>query len=177
MIRYLVSRVLQAAGVLWAAFTISFVFCSSCRPTRSAWPRSAGQRHSGRRRGDRRTAGPLRLGPACVDAVLERAGQRDPRRLRYVDLDRAVGDRRDLRRAAEHAGPRRSTACGWRWWFGTAIASFATYTRIGWLRNALLSLPPLGVAVPTFWVGLILLQVFSFRLQSFPAFGDQGFEL
>jgi len=28
--------------------------------------------------------------------------------------------------------------------------------------------------VPTFWVGLLLLQVFSFQLRIFPAFGDQG---
>ncbi len=61
--------------------------------------------------------------------------------------------------------------------FGTAVAFLATYTRAGWLRNLLFSLPPLGgVAVPTFWVGLILLQLFSFRLKLFPAFGDQGIE-
>jgi len=59
--------------------------------------------------------------------------------------------------------------------FGVAIAFFATYTRKRWLANLLFSLPPLGVAVPTFWVGLILLQLFSFRLHIFPAFGDKGF--
>jgi len=30
------------------------------------------------------------------------------------------------------------------------------------------------VAVPTFWVGLLLLQLFSFRLHLFPAFGEGG---
>lgn len=56
---------------------------------------------------------------------------------------------------------------------GTALAFVAVYTRVTWLRTLLLSLPPLGVAVPTFWVGLILLQCLSFGIPLFPAFGDR----
>jgi peptide/nickel transport system permease protein len=37
-----------------------------------------------------------------------------------------------------------------------------------------LSLPPLGVSLPTFWVGLMLVQLLSFRAQLFPAFGNDG---
>jgi peptide/nickel transport system permease protein len=59
--------------------------------------------------------------------------------------------------------------------FGSVIAFATTYTRAQWLRTALQALPPLGVAVPTFWVGLMLLQLFSFDLHIFPAFGDKGF--
>ena len=54
---------------------------------------------------------------------------------------------------------------------GTAIAVGATLTRRPWLRDALAALPGLGVALPTFWVGLMLLQVFSFRFPIFPAIG------
>ncbi|MEU1168597.1 ABC transporter permease, partial [Streptomyces sp. NPDC005921] len=50
----------------------------------------------------------------------------------------------------------------------------ATYTSRRWLRQLLLSLPPLGVSVPTFWVGLLLVEAFSFRLRWFPAFGNDG---
>ena len=37
-------------------------------------------------------------------------------------------------------------------------------------------MPALGVAIPTFWIGLLLLQTFSFRLGWFPAVGNAGFE-
>jgi peptide/nickel transport system permease protein len=42
------------------------------------------------------------------------------------------------------------------------------------LRNALRSLPSLGVSVPTFWTGLLLLQLFSFQFRLVPAFGGHG---
>lgn len=57
---------------------------------------------------------------------------------------------------------------------GGALAALATWTRSARLRGLLLALPPLGVAVPTFWVGLVLLQVLSFRYPLLPAVGDQG---
>jgi peptide/nickel transport system permease protein len=57
---------------------------------------------------------------------------------------------------------------------GVTIAIVASLTRQGWLRGLLLSIPPIGVSVPSFWVGLVLLQVFSFQLGWFPAFGTAG---
>lgn len=59
--------------------------------------------------------------------------------------------------------------------FGAGIALLSTGTRYRRLNRALLNLPPLGVAVPGFWLGLILLEVFSFRLSLFPAIGNEGF--
>ncbi|MFD2420712.1 ABC transporter permease [Amycolatopsis pigmentata] len=56
---------------------------------------------------------------------------------------------------------------------GTAFA--ATYTRSKWLGNLLLSLPPAGISLPVFWVGLVLIQTFSFQLRLLPALGDHGF--
>lgn len=58
---------------------------------------------------------------------------------------------------------------------GTAVSIIAAYTRSQALTNLLLSLPVLGVSMPAFWVGLILLQVFSFRFKVFPAMGNDGF--
>jgi len=58
--------------------------------------------------------------------------------------------------------------------FGGGLALWATRSRSGRLRSLLLSLPPLGVAVPTFWVGLTLLQVFSFDFHVFPGTGNEG---
>ncbi|GAA4513317.1 ABC transporter permease [Brevibacterium yomogidense] len=58
---------------------------------------------------------------------------------------------------------------------GTALAIIAVRTQRPTLRNILAGLPGLGVAMPTFWVGLLLLQVFSFRLGWIPALGADGF--
>ncbi|MGW4125052.1 ABC transporter permease [Nocardia sp. NPDC004711] len=58
--------------------------------------------------------------------------------------------------------------------FGAGLAFSATYTTRGWLRQLLLALPPLAISIPTFWLGLMLVQLLSFRARVFPAFGDTG---
>lgn len=58
--------------------------------------------------------------------------------------------------------------------FGIGIAVIASYAQNSWLRQALLSLPSLAVSIPAFWFGLLLIQIFSFRLQLFPAFSAEG---
>jgi len=57
---------------------------------------------------------------------------------------------------------------------GSAIAIVATYVRRPLIRELLLALPPVGLSMPTFWIGILLLQWFSFRLGWFPAFGNDG---
>jgi peptide/nickel transport system permease protein len=57
---------------------------------------------------------------------------------------------------------------------GTAVALAATVGRSPRLTAFVAGLPALGVAVPTFWIGLLLLQLFSFRLGVLPAVGSQG---
>ena len=59
---------------------------------------------------------------------------------------------------------------------GGGLALWATHTRMRWLKSLLLSLPPVGAAMPTFWVGLMLLQAFSFDLHVFPGTGNEGIE-
>ncbi|MEV3853812.1 ABC transporter permease [Streptomyces sp. NPDC050095] len=57
---------------------------------------------------------------------------------------------------------------------GCAVALVGTGTRRRWLRQLVLSLPAAGVSAPTFWVGLILVQLVSFRWGLVPAFGNEG---
>ncbi|WP_241562137.1 ABC transporter permease [Streptomyces hoynatensis] len=57
---------------------------------------------------------------------------------------------------------------------GAGLALAATYTRLRRLRQLLLSLPAAGVSAPTFWVGLLLIQVVSFRWGLLPAIGQDG---
>ncbi len=58
---------------------------------------------------------------------------------------------------------------------GAGIALAATASRRNWLRQGLLALPSLGVSMPTFWIGLILMQVFAFEFKWFPPLGVKGF--
>jgi peptide/nickel transport system permease protein len=54
------------------------------------------------------------------------------------------------------------------------IALVATSTRHAWVRNLVEALPSGAVSVPVFLSGILILQVFSFKLGWFPAFGDEG---
>ncbi|MEV7084553.1 ABC transporter permease [Streptomyces sp. NPDC093085] len=55
-----------------------------------------------------------------------------------------------------------------------AIALVATATRHTWVRTLVETVPSGAVSVPVFLSGILLLQLFSFRLGWFPAFGDSG---
>lgn len=177
MTRYLGSRVLQAIGVLWAAFTVSFVvlYLLPSDPVSMAVDSAA-------------TSGAA-IDADAVAALQARYGLDQPVLVQYWnaltaairgDFGISITTGQPVTEAITAALPSTlalaSFALVLAVVFGTAVAFLATYTRIGWLRNTLFSLPPLGVAVPTFWVGLILLQIFSFRLRLFPAFGEGGFD-
>ncbi|MFD1815241.1 ABC transporter permease [Rhodococcus gannanensis] len=177
MTRYLGSRVLQAIGVLWAAFTVSFVvlYLLPSDPVSMAVDSAA--------------ASGAAIDADAVAALQARYGLDQPVWVQYWnsltgavrgDFGISIATGQPVTEAIAAAVPSTlalaSLALVLAVVFGTTVAFLATYTRIGWLRNALFSLPPLGVAVPTFWVGLILLQVFSFRLKLFPAFGEGGFD-
>jgi peptide/nickel transport system permease protein len=45
-----------------------------------------------------------------------------------------------------------------------ALAALSNMVGMGWLRNAIQSLPSLFISVPVFWLGIMLIQVFSFQL-------------
>ncbi|MFT4051382.1 MAG: ABC transporter permease [Microbacterium sp.] len=54
---------------------------------------------------------------------------------------------------------------------GVTIAFTATYGRGTWLRRVFRATPPLFVSLPVFWIGIILIQIFSFRLGLVPVIG------
>jgi peptide/nickel transport system permease protein len=57
---------------------------------------------------------------------------------------------------------------------GVVFAFLATYVRWKPLRSLLNRLPALGVSLPSFWLGLLFIQVFAFSLGWFPATGSVG---
>lgn len=57
---------------------------------------------------------------------------------------------------------------------GIGLALAAHQVRQRTLQSALHNAPAVVVSLPTFWVGLVLLQLFSFQLHWLPAMGNQG---
>jgi peptide/nickel transport system permease protein len=55
--------------------------------------------------------------------------------------------------------------------FGAGLAYLAAYVQWRPAKVVLTRLPALGVSMPQFWVGLLLIQVFSFELRAFPSTG------
>ncbi len=51
------------------------------------------------------------------------------------------------------------------------IAFTASYGKGAWLRTIFRNLPPLFVSLPVFWIGIVFIQIFSFRLGLIPAIG------
>ena len=45
------------------------------------------------------------------------------------------------------------------------IAGLSSLTPFAWLRNLVQSLPSLFISVPVFWLGIMLIQIFSFRIK------------
>ncbi len=51
------------------------------------------------------------------------------------------------------------------------VAFTATYGRGRWLRRLFRGVPPVLVSLPVFWIGIVLIQVFSFQLGLVPVIG------
>lgn len=60
--------------------------------------------------------------------------------------------------------------------FGVAVALIAAWLPRGRLADLFRRAPAIGVSVPNFWIGLLLIQVFAFTLGWFPAMGSEGWQ-
>jgi peptide/nickel transport system permease protein len=174
MLRYVLRRLGQAVGVLWAAYTVSFLVLDLL-PGDPVSAMAAG--------GLDQTP----VDPAQLEAMKHEYGFDKPVLLQYLDyLGRAV--RGDFGNSVATGRPVTTTlaealpqtlaltaaALLLALTLGTGVALLATYTKKRLLRQLLLSLPPLGVSLPTFWIGLMLVQLLSFRVHLFHAFGNDG---
>lgn len=171
MIRFTARRLAQAAGVVLAAYTFTFAvfYLLPADPVR------------------------IMIGPenavdeARVAALRAEYGLDRPAAERYLGglLDALRGDfgtsfqtGRDVAAMIAEAAPRTLALAGAALLvalpFGFAIAWWAAHTRRVWLRRLLGALPGLSLSVPTFWLGLMLLQAFSFGWPLFPARAEDG---
>ncbi|NQE88451.1 ABC transporter permease [Nocardia terpenica] len=173
--RYVVVRVGQAVVVLWAAFSGSFavLFLLPGDPVSVAAGAMPG----------------TPVDPGAIAEMRARYGLDRPVWEQYWtalghavrgDLGRSIGTGQSVTEAIGAALPSTlalaSFALALAVVFGGALAVAAAYTERRWLRGLLTALPPIGASAPTFWVGLLLLQLFSFRLRLVPAFGGTGFK-
>ncbi|MDT0483943.1 MULTISPECIES: ABC transporter permease [Streptomyces] len=174
MRRYVIKRLAQALGVLWAAYTVSFLVLDFLPGDPVSAMAGAG-------------ADSGQVDPAQLARLRHEYGFDKPVLVQYADhlgdavrgdFGDSVSTGRSVTTTLSDALPQTLTLTGTALLLavvlGGSLAVLATYTSRRWLRQLLLSLPPLGVSVPTFWVGLLLVELFSFRLRWFPAFGNDG---
>jgi len=169
MSRYLAVRLGQAAIVLWAAFTITFVLLQLL-PGDSIMIKFENPE--------------LGLSPEEIASIRDYYKIDQPAILQYLNtvLGFLGGDfgysmqtgTPVLERLAEGV-PETVRLAGSAFVvavvLAVSIAFVSSYTRFAWIRNVLLSLPSLFISVPTFWLGILLIQVFSFQLKLVPVIG------
>ncbi|WP_116950906.1 ABC transporter permease [Jiangella endophytica] len=172
--RYLARRLAQAVFVLWAAFTVAFALLYLLPSDPVAIMLDSGGEGTF-------------VDPEQRAELTARYGLDEPVHVQYLTMlaDAARGDfgvsistgapvRSMIVEALPETLELAGTALVLALVLGAGTALAATYTRRPWLRQLLLALPPLGVSVPTFWTGLLLLQLVSFRWGLLPAMGDDG---
>ncbi len=170
--RYLLRRAGQAVFVLWAAFTVSFVILYAL-PSDPVSLMTGGQSND--------------LTPDQLAALRHEYGLDRTLPSQYVDqlthllrgdLGRSLQSGRPVSELITESLPATAQIASLALLLaivvGGAIAVASTTVRNRSLSNLLLGLPPLGVAIPSFWLGLLLLQQFSFNWSIFPALGNEG---
>lgn len=172
--RYLLSRIAQAALVLWAAFTASFILLQLL-PGDAILIKFLNPE--------------LGLGPQEIADIRAAYGADQPMWQQYLhtlgqfltghfgySLQAGVpvsqGLATSLPPTLRLAGLGFSTAV----LLAVALAAAASLAPLTWLRNALHSLPSVFVSVPVFWLGIMLIQVVSFRLGWIPVINPGPWE-
>lgn len=178
MARYFASRLVNAVIVVWAAFTVSFVLLYQL-PSDPISIMLMGDSGSG---------GSAQASAAQRQALAERYGfdLSPPRQYAKLLLRAARGDlgismqsgRPVSAEIADTLPPTLRLAglgLAIALVLGVSVALLGCRQPHGVVRTALLSIPPVAMAVPTFWIALMLLQIFAFRLGWLPGVSTTGF--
>jgi peptide/nickel transport system permease protein len=176
MTRYLLRRTVQAVFVLWAAFTVSFgiLYLLPGDPVAIMAGGTA----------DSSAFTPEQLAALRAEYGLDRSlPEQYVDRLGgalHGDFGTSVQTGARVTSMIAEALPETARLAGCALVLavlaGMGIALTASYTRRTWLRQLLLSVPTVGVSLPTFWVGLLLVQLVSFQWRLLPAIGNDGWQ-
>ncbi|WP_454086252.1 ABC transporter permease [Georgenia sp. Marseille-Q6866] len=172
--RYVAGRVGQALVVLWAAYTLSFLLLGAL-PGDGILIKFENPE--------------LGLSADQVAAIREYYRVDDPLLLQYVhalagtlqgDLGYSVETATPVLDRISAALPATLQLASLAFVVAAAVAVVlalaASYARSPWLHNTITAIPSLFVSVPAFWLGIVLLQVFSFRLGWVPVIGAEGWQ-
>lgn len=175
--RYVVRRVGQAVFVVWATYTLSFLVLYLL-PGDPVETMLAGQ--SG--------ADAAAVDPAEAQRLRAELGFDRPAFAQYLsllggalhgDLGLSVRSGAPVGRTLLDALPPTlavaALALPLAVLFAVLLALGGSWPRSAALRRLIGSLPALGAGVPSFWLGLLLMQWLSFRWRLLPATGGQGF--
>jgi peptide/nickel transport system permease protein len=172
MTRYLFGRIGQAVLVLWAAFTVTFlllqllpgdaVLIKFQNPDLGLGPRQIAE---------------IRAAYGADQSPWVRYGHAAGNFLRgdfgysvQAGVPVAEGIRTNLPPTLWLTGAGSLLAAA----IAAAIGFAASLAPFAWLRATVRAAPSLFVSIPTFWLGIALIQLFSFRLRLLPVIGAEG---
>jgi peptide/nickel transport system permease protein len=174
MLRYVIGRIGQAAIVLWAAFTVSFILLQAL-PGDAILIKFLNPE--------------LGLGPAQIADIRASYAADSPLLIQYFHtvtnfLTGNFG-------YSIHAGVPVSaliaanlTPTLWLASLGFLVAVIVAFAlsalsallSLSWLRSFIQSIPALFISTPVFWLGIVLIQVFSFQLKLIPVINPGPWE-
>jgi peptide/nickel transport system permease protein len=172
MTRYIVSRIGQALLVLWAAFTISFVLLQAM-PGDAVLIKFQNPEYglSPEQIADIRAA--YAADGSVVSQYLHTAGK-------FLIGDFGYSLQAGVSAQLSASLPPTIRLAGFGFIVAALIAVLlailSNIQGFGRLRNVVQSVPSLFVSVPTFWLGIMLIQIFSFRLRLVPVINPGPWE-
>ena len=173
--RFLIPKILQCLFVVWATYTVAFLLIHALPgdPVLAALSLRGGDATS--------------TDPAELDALRARYGFDGPLWQQYfsnlfalvrgdfgtsIATGQPVGDM--IGRAFPHTIAVALFALVLGFLIALAFTVWAYVARPAWMRDVVAQIPPLGIAIPAFLSGLVLITVFSFGLRLFPSTGANG---
>jgi peptide/nickel transport system permease protein len=177
MLRYVLGRLAQAVGVLWAVFTVTFVVLYLLPSDPVALLLAAGDLQV------------EDLSPEQLAALEAEYGLDKPVYVQYLDqlwhlvrldfgdsISKHVPVSKLLHERLGSTVALGATATLFTLVGGVAIAYLAAWVQWRPAKILLNRLPAVGVSLPPFFVGLLLIQVFAFSLGWLPATGTDGWQ-
>ena len=174
--RFLLPKIAQCVFVVWATYTVAFLLIHALPgdPVLAALSLKGGDATS--------------TDPAQLEALRERYGMGGPLWQQYItnflalfrgDLGVSIATGQPVVDMVGRAFPHTAAVAVFALVLGFVAALgftvWAYIARPAWMRNVVSQIPPLGIAIPAFLSGIVLISVFSFGLGWFPASGTSGF--
>jgi peptide/nickel transport system permease protein len=174
MSRYVIGRIGQAVIVLWAAFTASFILLQAL-PGDAILIKFLNPE--------------LGLGPEQIAEIRASYGADIPLWAQYLHTvsNFLSGDFGYSVQAGVPVGDLLLTGLPPTLWLATlgfllalvvaiSLSVASALLPLSWLRSGIQSLPSLFVATPVFWLGILLIQIFSFQLKLVPVINPGPWE-